>query len=114
MTSARPGEPTVGLFSLQNTSLVPVQIEGVVVPEGYEESVSGHWTGLWMPDGGPGYDAPNLDQIRPFEPVTLEPGGHLVIYAAGRAGPCAFGPSSDPTGLFGDAKSRGSRNSVRR
>jgi hypothetical protein len=104
--TAGPGESTVGVFSVRNTAAVPVRIEGIVV--GYSDEVAfGHWTALWMPPGGPGWDAPGLDEIRPFEPVTLEPGAGLILYAAGRAGPCAFGPSFDPTRQYSDTEIAG-------
>jgi hypothetical protein len=95
--TAAPGEPTVGLFSLRNEGILPVRIEGIVVDEHYSELQIAHWTALWVPLGEPGPGAPGLGQVRPFEPVTLEPGAELNVYAAGMAGQCAYGPLFDPT-----------------
>jgi hypothetical protein len=104
--TAGPDDPTVGVFSLRNTAAVPVRIEGILAA--YSDGVVfGHWTAMWMPPGGPGWDAPGLDQIRPFEPVTLEPGAGLIVYAAGRAGPCAFGPSFDPSRQYSETEIAG-------
>ena len=97
LSTAQPGEPTVGLFSLRNGGPLPLQIQGIVVGEAYEALNVGHWTALWIPADSPGFSAPGLDKIRPFEPVTLDPGEEVQIYAAGLAGRCAYGPSYDPT-----------------
>jgi len=93
-STAATGEPTVGTFSLRNTSALPVRIEGLV---GYSKDLGiRHWKALWIPVNGAGLDAPALDQIRPFEPVTLEPMQELNVYIAGIGSPCAFGPAFDP------------------
>lgn len=98
VATAAPGEPTVGIFSLRNTAAVPVRIEGIVVPSNYDDIVGWQWTALWMPADSPGWSAPPLDEVRPFEPVTLGPGEDLSVYLAGRAGPCAYGPTYQPGG----------------
>jgi hypothetical protein len=95
--TAAPGSPSVSMFSLRNKGALPIRIEGVVVGEDYDDLVVGHWTALWVPPGGPGFDAPGLEAIRPFEPVTLQPGDELQVYAGGVAGACAYGPTFDPT-----------------
>jgi hypothetical protein len=94
ISTADPGEPTVGVFALRNTSMVPIRIEGLVVAPNPVDV--GRWTAVWMPPGGSGYEAPTLDEVRPFEPVTLEPGAEVNLYVAGRAGRCAFGSTFDP------------------
>jgi len=104
VSTASPGQTSVGIFSLRNTAALPVRIEGLVVSLGNDALASGRWAALWMPPGGAGYDAPPLDQVRPFEPVTLGPGEEINVYAAVRAGNCAFGPSFDPTKKYSDAE----------
>jgi len=107
ISTAAPGEPTVGLVSLRNASPLPVRIEGFVVPPNNSDLIVGRPTGLWMPPGGPGYGAPSLDELRPFEPVTLQQTEELNVYLAGRAGECAFGPSFDPAAEYADGEAGG-------
>jgi hypothetical protein len=91
---AQPGDPTVLIFSVHNTSALPVRIEGLVIPM-HDGPTAEHWTALWLPPETEAQGAPGLDAIRPFAPFTLEPGALSTMYLAGRAGPCAFGPSFD-------------------
>lgn len=92
---AAPGEPTMSIFALRNTSAVPVRVEGF--QDTYRSTADvADWTAVWVPADGPGFGAPSLDKIVPFRPITLEPGQGLTLYLAGRAGRCAFGPTFDP------------------
>jgi hypothetical protein len=95
--TAAPGEPTASMFSVRNTSILPVRIEGIVVPEGYASLAGAHWTAVWLAPSDAWDEIVGLDRVRPFEPTTIAPGEELQIYLIGRAGPCAYGPSFDPT-----------------
>jgi hypothetical protein len=86
--TAEPGGHFVVAFTVQNPGPLPIRLGGLVETL-TPTTQAPRWTALWYteyPGGIPGPLAAS-----PFQPVEVAPGGSVVLYAVGRASPCAVG-----------------------
>lgn len=91
--TATPREPYSFGFSVANDGPLAIRLDGIVdsgVPaEAYIPTFRAVWTGT-EPNGGIGGPA------KPFAPVDIPPGGHVLLWLVGTASECAAGPAFDP------------------
>lgn len=89
--TAGPGDHSVIMFSVRNTSAIPVTIDGVLVDEPVSDDVP-TWSAAWLPTVQT-LAINGLDDLRPFAPTVVAPGAELDIYLVGKPGRCAYGPT---------------------
>lgn len=78
-------QPFETVLTVTNASRLPLELRGLVPdPFPVDPPISPRFVGLatLSREGGP-------DRVRPFRPVTLEPGGSVDLAVLGKAGTCA-------------------------
>jgi hypothetical protein len=89
---ARPGEPFVFSFWVNNAGPVPIRLEGIVEDPEAASRFGPRWTALALGTDANAVAQP-IDELVPFSRVELEPGGFMPLYVVGKASACAVGPS---------------------
>lgn len=89
--TAESGGHFVVAFTVRNPGPLAIRLGGLV-EDLNPPPLAPRWTALWLyTDDVGGVPAP--DAASPFQPVEVAPGGSVVLYAVGRASPCALGPT---------------------
>lgn len=79
-------QPFEAVLTVTNASRLPLELRGLVLdPYPVDPPISPRFVGLaaLAREGG-------ADRVRPFRPVTLEPGGSVAVAILGMAGACAL------------------------
>lgn len=92
--TAAPGAPFTVLVSISNEGSLPIRLLGIRDSGTPGLVVAPDITAVWR-DTTP-HGASAMEAAAPLAPIDLEPGGYVVLYVVGVAGPCSFGPTFDP------------------
>jgi hypothetical protein len=90
--TAPPGGPLVLAISITNPGPLPIQLDGIVEDPNAPLVSAARWVGMTVGQDQASFGEP-LNHLLAFTPRTVAPGEQLIVYLAGKAGPCAFGPT---------------------
>jgi hypothetical protein len=102
--TAAPGEPFALMVSVSNDGSIPIRLLGlrdaVAADSSLAPSVTApigpSITAVWR-DATPNGGTAGIDAAVPLTPIDLAPQDFVILYVVGKAGPCAFGPTYDPS-----------------
>ena len=102
MVDVGPNESFGVFFNVTNRGHLPVRLEGVV--GGREYFRGPRWTAVGMSPDEYGIVGP--EGMQPFRAIDIAPGQYVLLYVAGRAGPCVLRPGDEDVGNYSNMSLR--------